>query len=53
MANCYAESWIGSMKRECLNHFLCFGLGQLDHIVETYGIFWSLVYKCGFITVLI
>jgi putative transposase len=25
-ANAFAESWIGSFKRECLNHFLCFSL---------------------------
>lgn len=35
-ANAFAESWIGSFKRECLNHFLCFGLGHLDHIGQTY-----------------
>ena len=37
IANCFAESWIGSLKRECLNHFFCFSLRQLDHIVQTYG----------------
>jgi putative transposase len=36
IANCYAESWIGSMKRECLNHFSCFSLGHPDHIVAAY-----------------
>jgi len=36
IANCYAESWIGTLKRECLNHFFCFGLRHLDHIVQTY-----------------
>lgn len=36
IANCYAESWIGSLKRECLNHFLCFGLKHFDHIVRAY-----------------
>ena len=25
-ANFFAESWIGGMKRECLNHFMCFSL---------------------------
>lgn len=35
-ANAFAESWIGSFKRECLNHFLCFGLGHLDHIGQEY-----------------
>jgi len=37
IANCFIESWIGSLKRECLNHFFCFSLRQLDHIVQTYA----------------
>lgn len=37
IANCFVESWIGSLKRECLNAFLCFALRHLDHIVQTYG----------------
>jgi putative transposase len=37
IANCFAESWIGSLKRECLNLFFCFSLGQLDFIVQTYA----------------
>ena len=37
VANCFIESWIGSLKRENLNHFFCFSLGQLDHIVQTYA----------------
>jgi putative transposase len=36
VANCFAESWIGGLKRECLNLFFCFSLRQLDHIVQTY-----------------
>lgn len=43
IANCYAESWIGSMKRECLNHFACFGLRHLDHIVQTYAAYHNTV----------
>ena len=39
IANCFIESWIGSLKRECLNHFFCFSLRQLDHIVQTYGLY--------------
>lgn len=35
VANCYAESWIGTLKRECLNHFFCLGLKHFDHIVQT------------------
>ena len=39
IANSFAESCIGSLKRECLNHFFCFGLRQLDHIVQTYALY--------------
>ena len=39
IANCFIESWIGSLKRECLNHFFCFALGQLDHIVQAYAVY--------------
>jgi putative transposase len=35
-ANAFAESWIGSLKRECLDHFLCFSHGHLDHILREY-----------------
>ena len=37
IANSFIESWIGSLKRESLNHFFCFSLGLLDHIVQTYA----------------
>jgi putative transposase len=33
IANAFAESWIGTLKRECLNHFYCFSLSHLDHIM--------------------
>ena len=36
IANCYIESWIGSLKRECLNHFFCFSLQHLDYITAVY-----------------
>lgn len=40
VANAFPESWIGSLKRECLNHFLCFSLKHLDHIVQSYVIYY-------------
>lgn len=40
-ANAFAESWIGSFKRECLDHFACFGLGHLDHIGQEYVRFFN------------
>jgi putative transposase len=35
-ANAFAENWIGGLKRECLNFFVCFSLPQLDHIVRSW-----------------
>jgi putative transposase len=35
-ANAFAESWIGSLKRECLDHFLCFSRRHLDYILGEY-----------------
>jgi len=40
-ANAFAEAWIGAIKRECLNHFLCFSLGHLDHIGQGYVRFFN------------
>lgn len=40
-ANAYAESWIGTLKRECLNHFMCFSLGHLNHIGQAYVRFYN------------
>ncbi len=40
-ANAYAEAWVASLKRECLNHFLCFGLTHLDHITQEYVLFYN------------
>ncbi len=34
MANACAESFIGRLKHECLNHFVCFSPQQLDRIVS-------------------
>ena len=39
--NCFAESWIGTLKRECLNHFVCFSLRHLDHISQTYAVYYN------------
>ncbi len=35
-ANAFAESFIGTIKRECLNHFMCFSRDQLDYITITW-----------------
>ena len=33
-ANAFAEGFIGNLKRECLNYFICFSRSQLDYIIK-------------------
>jgi putative transposase len=35
-ANAFAESFIGTIKRECLDFFVCFSRSQLDYILRTW-----------------
>ena len=35
-ANAYCESFIGTYKRECLNHFMCFSVDQLHYVNRTW-----------------
>ena len=35
-ANAYAERWIGSVRRECLDRLLIFGRHQLEHVLRVY-----------------
>ncbi len=35
-AHAFAESFIGTVKRECLNLFACFSRSQLDYILRTW-----------------
>jgi putative transposase len=41
IANAFCECFIGKLKRECLDHFLCFSRGQLHHILTTWLRHWS------------
>ena len=34
--NSYAESWVGTIKRECLNHFIVFGERHLRYLINEY-----------------
>jgi putative transposase len=34
--NAYAESWVGTIKRECLNHFIVFGERHLRYLISEY-----------------
>ena len=40
-ANAFAESWIASLKRECLNHFMCFSLRHTDHILQKFVSYYN------------
>jgi len=35
-ANAFAEAWIATLRRECLDHFICFSLGHADHITQVF-----------------
>lgn len=39
-ANAYAERYVLSCKRECLNHLLIFGLDRLQYVVDCYTLFF-------------
>jgi len=34
--NPYAEAWIGTIKRECLNHFLALGQHHLEYLINEF-----------------
>ena len=36
MANAFCETYIGKMKQEVLNHFICFSRGHLDYILRVW-----------------
>jgi putative transposase len=35
-ANAYAERWVGSVRRECLDRLLIFSRGQLERVLQVY-----------------
>ncbi|QDV73815.1 integrase core domain-containing protein [Botrimarina mediterranea] len=39
--NAFVERWIGSIKRECLDRFIAFGLGHLDFLIKEYADFYN------------
>ncbi|MEM9354853.1 MAG: integrase core domain-containing protein, partial [Pseudomonadota bacterium] len=39
--NAFIERWIGSLKFECLNRFICFGKEHLDYLVSEYETFYN------------
>ncbi|MEM6259647.1 MAG: integrase core domain-containing protein [Planctomycetota bacterium] len=40
-ANAFTESFIATLRRECLNHFYCFSLRHADHNVQTFVNFYN------------
>ena len=38
-ANSFCEAWIGALKRETLDYFLCFSLRHLDYIAQQFVVF--------------
>lgn len=40
-ANAYAERWVGSVRRECLDRLLIFGRRQLEHVLRVYVIHFN------------
>ncbi|MEM1109516.1 MAG: integrase core domain-containing protein [Planctomycetota bacterium] len=40
-ANAYAESWIATIKRECLDYFACFSFRHVDHVVQAFVGFYN------------
>lgn len=34
--NPYAESWVGTVKKECLNYFVAFGVAHFEYLVREY-----------------
>ena len=39
--NPYAEGWVGTIKRECLNHFIVFGERHLRYLVREYLAYYN------------
>ena len=40
-ANAYAERYVLSCKKECLNHLLIFGLNRLQRVVDCYTLYFN------------
>ena len=40
-ANAFAERWVRSLRQECLNHLVIFGLNRLQHVLDEYVRFFN------------
>jgi len=41
MANAYCERFVGSVRRECLDHVLVLGVGHLRRVLREYATFFN------------
>lgn len=41
--NPYAEGWIGTIKRECLDHFVVFGKRHFKHLIHEFVKYYNTV----------
>ncbi|MHC4253558.1 MAG: integrase core domain-containing protein [Planctomycetota bacterium] len=39
--NSFAESWVASIKRECLDHSMVLGERHLEHVLESYVSYYN------------
>jgi putative transposase len=39
--NAFAERWVQSIKKECLDHFIVFGEAHLHHLVDEYVSYYN------------
>jgi len=40
-AAAHAERWVRSVRQECLNHLILFGLGRLQRVLNEYRVFFN------------
>jgi len=40
-ANAFAEAWVATVRRECLDYFACFSRRHLDYILHIYTRFYN------------
>lgn len=44
--NAFVERWVGSIKSECLDRFIAFGLGHLDHLDHLVSSYCDYYHAC-------
>ncbi len=40
-ANAYAERWVGTLRRECLDRILIVNRRQLEHVLHVYAVHYN------------